>query len=100
MVGNTTVDPLAWASAVTKPEIDAVRNPRTGHVLNVRRLIRAFRYERAILLRQRLKALVKRDEARLVCATCGVPVYLACSTTKRFFFRTLFPIPKIWQSVA
>lgn len=87
MVGNTTVDPLAWASAVTKPEIDAVRNPRTGHVLNVRRLIRAFRYERAILLRQRLKALVKRDEARLVCATCGVPVYLACSTTKRFFFR-------------
>jgi hypothetical protein len=50
-------------------------------------MIRAFRYERAILLRQRLKALVKRDEARLVCATCGVPVYLACSTTKRFFFR-------------
>lgn len=87
MVGNTTVDPLAWASAVTKPEIHEVRNPRTGHVLNVRRLIRAFRYERAILLRQRLKALVKRDEARLVCATCGVPVYLACSTTKRFFFR-------------
>ena len=87
MVGNTTIDPLAWASAVTKPEIDAVRNPRTGHVLNVRRLIRAFRYERAILLRQRLKALVKCDEARLVCATCGVPVYLACSTTKRFFFR-------------
>lgn len=87
MVGNTTVDPLAWASAVTKPEIDAVRNPRTGYVLNVCRLIRAFRYERAILLRQRLKALVKRDEARLVCATCGVPVYLACSTTKRFFFR-------------
>lgn len=87
MVGNTTVDPLAWASAVIKPEIDAVRNPRTGHVLNVRRLIGAFRYERAILLRQRLKALVKRDEARLVCATCGVPVYLACSTTKRFFFR-------------
>ncbi|MBA4766307.1 DUF6035 family protein [Sphingobium algorifonticola] len=87
MVGNTTVDPLAWAEAVTKPEIDAVRNPRTGHVLNVRRLIRAFRYERAILLRQRLKALVKSDEARLVCAMCGVPVYLACSTTKRFFFR-------------
>ena len=88
MVGNTTVDPLAWASAVTRPEIDAVRNPRTGHVLNVRRLIRAFRYERAILLRQGLKTLVKRDEARLVCATCGVPVYLACSTTKRFFFST------------
>ncbi len=61
MVGNTTVDPLAWASAVTRPEIDAVRNPRTGHVLNVRRMIRAFRYERAILLRQRLKALVKGD---------------------------------------
>jgi hypothetical protein len=41
----------------------------------------------AILLRQKLKALVKGGEARLVCATCGVPVYLACSTTKRFFFR-------------
>ena len=38
MVGNTTVDPLAWAEVVTKPEIDAVRNPRTGHVLDVRRL--------------------------------------------------------------
>jgi len=87
MVGNTTVDPLAWAEAVTKLEIDTVRNPRTGHVLNVGRLIRAFRYEHAILLRQKLKTLVKRCEARLVCATCGVPVYLACSTTKRFFFR-------------
>jgi hypothetical protein len=87
MVGNTTVDPLAWAEAVTKPEIDMVRNVRTGHMLNVRRLIRAFRYERAILLRQKLKTLVKGAEVRLVCATCGVPVYLACSTTKRFFFR-------------
>lgn len=87
MVGNTTVDPLAWAEVVTKPEIDAVRNPRTGHVLDVRRLIRAFRYEHAILLRQALKALVKRGETRLICATCNVPVYLACSTTKRFFFR-------------
>ncbi|WP_162896221.1 DUF6035 family protein [Novosphingobium sp. THN1] len=87
MVGNTTVDPLAWASAVIKPEIDEVRNTRTGHVFDVRRLIRAFRYERAILLRQKLKALVKRDEARLVCATCSVPVYVACSTTKQFFFR-------------
>jgi hypothetical protein len=87
MVRNTTIDPLAWAEAVTKPEIDAVRNPRTGHVLDVRRLIRAFRYEHAILLRQTLKALVKRGETRLICATCNVPVYLACSTTKRFFFR-------------
>lgn len=87
MVGNTTVDPLAWAVAVTKPEIDEVRNPRTGLVLDVRRLIRAFRYERAVLLRQKLKSLVKRGEVRLVCATCGVPVYLACSTSKRFFFR-------------
>lgn len=87
MVGNTTVDPLAWAQIVAKPEIDALRSPRTGHVLDVRRLIRAFRYEHAILLRQKLKVLVKRGEARLVCATCGVPVYLACSTTKRFFFR-------------
>lgn len=87
MVGNTTIAPRAWASAVTKPEIQEVRSLRSGFVLNVRRLIRAFRYERAILLRQELKSLVKRGEARLVCATCGVPVYLACSTSKRFFFR-------------
>lgn len=87
MAGNTTVDPLAWAEAVTEPEIDEVRNPRTGLVLDVRRLIRAFRYERAILLRQNLKRLVKQGDARLVCATCCVPVYLACSTSKRFFFR-------------
>lgn len=87
MVGNTTVNPLAWAEAVTKPEIDEVRSLRTGLVLDVRRLIRVFRYERAILLRQSLKALVKNDQSRLVCATCGVPVYLACSTSKRFFFR-------------
>ncbi|WP_324828859.1 DUF6035 family protein [Qipengyuania zhejiangensis] len=87
MVGNTTIAPRAWAEAVTKPEIHEVRSLRSGFVLNVQRLIRAFRYERAILLRQELKSLVKRGEARLVCATCGVPVYLACSTSKRFFFR-------------
>lgn len=87
MVGNTTIDPRAWAEAVKKPEIDEVRSLRSGFSLDVRRLIRAFRYEQAILLRQKLKSLVNRDESRLVCATCGVPVYLACSTTKRFFFR-------------
>jgi len=87
MVGNTTIDPRAWAEAVTKPEIDEVRSLKSGAVLNVRRLIRAFRYERAILLRQKLKLLVKDNGTRLVCATCGVPVYLACSTSKRFFFR-------------
>lgn len=87
MAGNTTIAPRAWAEAVTKPEINEVRSLRSGFVLNVPRLIRAFRYERAILLRQELKSLVKRGEARLVCATCGVPVYLACSTSKRFFFR-------------
>ena len=87
MVGNTTIDPRAWAEAVTTPEIGEVRSLKSGAALNVRRLIRAFRYERAILLRQKLKLLVKDKGSRLVCATCGVPVYLACSTSKRFFFR-------------
>ena len=87
MVGNTTIVPRAWAEAVAKPEIGEVRSLKSGAVLNVRRLIQAFRYERAILLRQKLKSLVKDNSARLVCATCGVPVYLACSTSKRFFFR-------------
>ena len=87
MVGNTTIVPRAWAEAVAKPEIDEVRSLKSGAVLNVRRLIRAFRYERAILMRQKLKSLVKANGTRLVCANCGVPVYLACSTSKRFFFR-------------
>jgi hypothetical protein len=87
MAGNVTIDPLAWAEAVTRPEIDEVRSLKSGHMLEVRRLVRAFRYERAILLRQKLKSLVKSNQTRLVCATCGVPVYLACSTSKRFFFR-------------
>ena len=87
MVGNTTIAPRSWAEAVADPEIKQVRSLRSGRVLNVRRLIRAFRYERAILLRQELKALVQRDEPRLVCAICGTPVYLVCSTRKRFFFR-------------
>lgn len=87
MVGNTTIDPRAWAEAVTKPEIDEVLRLKSGFGFDVRRLIRTFRYERAILLRQKLKSLVKTGDARLVCATCGVPVYLACSTSKRFFFR-------------
>lgn len=87
MAGNVTIDPRAWVEAVTKPEIEQVRSRKSGRLLDVRRLIRAFRYERAILLRQRLKSLVKCNETRLVCATCGVPVYLACSTSKRFFFR-------------
>lgn len=63
MVGNTTIAPRAWAEAVTKPEINEVRSLRSGFVLNVPRLIRAFRYERAILLRQELKSLVKRGDA-------------------------------------
>jgi hypothetical protein len=29
MVGNNTIDPWAWAEAVTKPEIDDVRNVRS-----------------------------------------------------------------------
>jgi hypothetical protein len=87
MAGNVTIDPLAWAEAVTKPEIDEVLSLKSGRIMDVRRLIRAFRYERAILLRQKLKMLVKSNKTRLVCATCGVPVYLACSTAKRFFFR-------------
>lgn len=87
MVGNTTIAPRAWAEAVTSPEIKQVRSLRSGGVLNVRRLIRAFRYERAILLRQELKSPVQRGKPRLVCAICGTPVYLVCSTKKRFFFR-------------
>lgn len=87
MVGNTTIAPRARAEAVAKPEIEEVQSVKSGVVLNVRRLIRAFRYERAILLRQKLKSLVKKGQARFVCAICGVPVYLACSTSKRFFFR-------------
>ena len=87
MVGNITIDPRAWAEAVAKPEIGEVRSLKSGAMLNVRRLIRSFRYERAVLLRQKLKSLVKDNGTRLVCATCGVPVYLACSTSKRFFFR-------------
>jgi len=75
MVGNTTIDPRAWAEAVTKPEIDEVLNLKSGFGLDVRRLIRTFRYERAILLRQKLKSLVKTGDARLVAATYGVPVY-------------------------
>lgn len=87
MAGNVTIDPRAWAQAVSKPEIEEVRSLKSGFVMDVRRLISAFRYERAILLRQKLKSLVKNNEARVVCSTCGVPVYLACSTSKRFFFR-------------
>ena len=87
MAGNVTIDPLAWAEAVTMPEIDEVLSLKSGRIMDVSRLIRAFRYERAILLRQKLKTLVKSNKTRLVCATCGVPVYLVCSTAKRFFFR-------------
>lgn len=87
MAGNVTIDPRAWAQAVAKPEILQVRSRKSGQLLDVLRLIRAFRYERAILLRQKLKSLANANEARLTCSTCGVPVYLACSTSKRFFFR-------------
>jgi hypothetical protein len=87
VAGNITIDPRAWAEAVTKPEIEEVRSLKSGFLLDVQRLIRAFRYERAVLLRQKLKSLVKSNESRLACAICGVPVYLACSTSKRFFFR-------------
>jgi hypothetical protein len=30
MVGNTTIDPRAWAEAVAKPEIDEVLSLKSG----------------------------------------------------------------------
>lgn len=87
MVGNVTIEPRAWARAVSNPQIKQVRSRKSGLLLDVSRLIRAFRYERAVLLRQELKSLAKVNEARFTCSTCGVPVYLACSTSKHFFFR-------------
>ncbi|OAO02232.1 hypothetical protein A8B75_12355 [Sphingomonadales bacterium EhC05] len=87
MAGNVTIDPRAWAEAVKKPAIQHVRSLKSGLMLDVRRLIGSFRYQHAILLRQKLKSQMKANESRFSCATCGVPVYLACSTSKRFFFR-------------
>lgn len=87
MTGNKTIAPRAWAEPVARPEIEEVRSRRSGIVLKVERLIRMFRYERAVLLRQHLKLQAGTDKARFTCAICGVPVYLACSTLKRFFFR-------------
>ncbi len=87
MGGNITVDPRERATPVDDPAITEARNPRTGRLLNAKRLIRLFRYDAAIRLRGVLKDAADRGRPRLVCPMCGVTLFLASSMCKNFYLR-------------
>ncbi len=85
--GNITIDPSAFARAVRNPEIKEVRNIRSGLILDARRFIERKRYDRLVQIRNIIIEAMKRDTPRIVCAICGVPVYLVSRLDKTFFFR-------------
>lgn len=85
--GNVTVDPAASATAVANPEIKKVRTIRSGLILRAQQYIASQRYDRIIRVRNLIRDAITTGKPRVVCAICGVPVYLVSSTSKAFFFR-------------
>lgn len=85
--GNVTIDPLAPATAVANPAIKEVRSIRSGLIRPAQQYIVNHRYDRFIRFRNLIRDAIAADKPRLVCAICGVPVYLVASTRKAFFFR-------------
>ncbi len=84
---NVTVAPSENARAVLDPEIEYVRDKRSGLLFETRRFIEGRRYDRLVKLRGHILEFMKRGMPRLACALCGCPVYLVSSTDKAFFFR-------------
>lgn len=85
--GNVTIDPAASATAVVNPEIKEVRSIRSGLILTAHHYIASQRYDRIIRVRNLIRHAITAGKPRVVCAICGVPVYLVSSTSKAFFFR-------------
>jgi hypothetical protein len=85
--GNVTIDPAALATAVADPEIKEIRSTRSGLILRTQQFIADHRYDGIIRARNLIRDAITAGNPRVVCAICGVPVYLVSSTSKAFFFR-------------
>lgn len=86
--GNVTMPADAMAVAVDDPEIPYVMSTRTGAELNVRQFIQGRRYDRLVHgVRDVILDAVRARKPRLICPVCSVPVTLASSPLKRFYFR-------------
>jgi len=84
---SPSVAPFEPATPVDDPKIERVLDLTTGHILDVKPLIRSFRYDEAIIRRGEIREKI-RSNPRYVCATCGTPVYLISQADRRrFFFR-------------
>jgi len=87
MRGNVTIDPWAFARGVKNPEIEKVRDTRSGLIHDARQFVEGKRYGRLVQVRNIVIDAMKSEKPRLVCAICQVPVYLVARTDKAFFFR-------------
>jgi hypothetical protein len=85
-MGNVTVDPLALATPVLRPEIAEILDFASGEFLDAAAYIAAKRYDRLVAERVDIREGLDNNP-RFGCALCATPVYLVASGKKRFFFR-------------
>jgi hypothetical protein len=85
-MGNVTVDPLALATPVLRPEIAEILDFASGEFLDAATYIAAKRYDRLVAERVDIREGLNNNP-RFGCALCATPVYLVASGKKRFFFR-------------
>ncbi|NKK39988.1 hypothetical protein GFL72_36335 [Rhizobium leguminosarum bv. viciae] len=85
-MANVTVDPLALATPVLRPEIAEILDFASGEFLDAAAYIAAKRYDQLVAERVDIREGLDNNP-RFGCALCATPVYLVASGKKRFFFR-------------
>lgn len=82
------IDPLAQAKCVADPAIKEVIDLDTGQVLGAAEFIEGHRNAALIETRVEVRSRMQRDEPRLICAMCEVPVHIILRTDRSaFHFR-------------
>lgn len=84
--GNVTVDPLSEAKPAKSLEIEEILDCESGDYILVREWISELRYEQLIEERNDIRYKLKKFP-RFKCSLCGVPVHIASTMHKHFFFR-------------
>lgn len=88
MWGNAAITeaPLAPARSVPRPAITEVLDLDTGEFLTSADFIESFLYQELVKERSNILGRMHRDEPRLVCGDCMVPVYLVSRPEEHIFF--------------